>query len=94
MTKEELIEQLADKQHASWACWMQYLFSSCDPNPDGSLTIPCGLVDRWQKQIDTSYSDLSERKKRADRDEVAHILSIIEAYKIQSLTKEERQPIL
>jgi len=94
VTKEELIEQLADKQHAHEACWMQYLFSSCDPNPDGSLTIPCGLVDRWQKQIDTSYSDLSERKKRADRDEVAHILSIIEAYKIQSLTKEERQPIL
>lgn len=29
MTEEELIEQLADKEHDSWARWMRYLFSKC-----------------------------------------------------------------
>jgi hypothetical protein len=30
MDKSELIEQLADKEHASWARWMEYLFSKCN----------------------------------------------------------------
>src|SRR5690349_13503273 len=29
MSREELIERLADKEHASWARWMGYLFSKC-----------------------------------------------------------------
>jgi len=83
MTKEELIEQLADKEHESWALWQQYLFSKCEPNPDGSLTIPYSSVAHWQRQIDTPYAKLSEREKQSDRDEVAHILPIIEEYKKQ-----------
>jgi len=83
MTKEELIEQLSAAEHSSWACWMQYLFSRCEVNPDGSLTIPSGYVAALQKQIDTPYAKLSEREKQSDRDEVAHILPIIEEYKKQ-----------
>ena len=80
MNKQELIEQLADKEHAGWSAYMAYLFSKCEHNPDGSLTIPAGYVASLQIQIDMSYAELSEQEKQYDRDEVSHILPIIEEY--------------
>jgi RyR domain. len=77
--EQELIEQLADKEHASWARWMAYLFSKCGRS-NGSLYIPESLRMHWQQQIDTPYAELSEREKQSDREEVAHILPIIEEY--------------
>jgi hypothetical protein len=89
MTKEELIERLAEKEHASWARWMAYLFSKCERevvtgNPD-DLVIEKDLVRHWQRQIDTPYADLTEREKQSDREEVAHILPIIEEYVTQEV---------
>lgn len=80
MTEQELIEALADKEHASWARWMAYLFSICEKDSDSNVTISGSLVKRWQRQIETPYAELSEREKQSDRDEVAHILPIIEEY--------------
>lgn len=80
MTEDELIEALAEKEHASWARWMAYLFSRCTKNQDGSFTIFTDFAERWGRQIATPYSDLSEQEKQSDRDEVAHILPIIEEY--------------
>ena len=76
--KDVLIEQLADKEHASWARWMAYQFSRCEPLPDGSLVLPFPLVEHWQRQVETPYARLTEREKQSDREEVAHILPIIE----------------
>ena len=78
MTREALIEALASAEHASWARWMRYLFEKCAP--DGSLTLSAEYVVNLRKQIDTAYADLSEYVKQYDRDEVAHILPIIEQY--------------
>jgi len=81
MTKEDLIERLADAEHASWARWMDYLFSQCtQPAHTNYLIIPGLLVERWKRQAATPYADLTEREKQSDRDEVAHILPAIEAY--------------
>jgi hypothetical protein len=80
MTEQELIEALADKEHASWARWMYYLFSQCWKDGNGCMVVPERLVDRWQKQINTPYAELSEQEKQSDRDEVAHILPIIKEY--------------
>jgi hypothetical protein len=85
MKKDELIEQLAEKEHVSWANWMAYFFSKCEHNPDGSLTVPSGYVAALQKQIDASYADLSEQEKQYDKDEVAKILPIIEKYTDEKL---------
>lgn len=90
MTRDELIEQLADKEHASWARWMDYLFSKCEDHFDDEegfsyykgKIIPPDLIEHWQRQIDTPYEQLSEREKQSDRDEVAHILPIIEEYRV------------
>lgn len=84
MTEQEFIEQLADKEHASWARWMDYLFNRCDieRGKDGfRYVIPHELVERWKRQVDTPYAELSEQEKQSDRDEVAHILPIIREYK-------------
>lgn len=80
MTQDELIEQLADKEHASWANWMDYLFSRCPIRADGAAIIPFELVERWKRQVETPYAELSEQEKQSDRDEVAHILPIIDKY--------------
>src|SRR5260370_16684731 len=74
MSEQELIEALADKEHASWARWMHYLFSKCYETYDGNYVIPVELVDRWRKQLNTSYAKLSEQKNKSHREEVAHTL--------------------
>lgn len=81
MDKQELIEALADKEHESWSHWMDYLFSKCEYTSLGSATIPSGLVERWKRQVNTPYAELTEQEKQSDRDEVAKILPFIEAYK-------------
>lgn len=80
MTEQELIEQLADKEHASWARWMNYIFDIGNTNEDGSFVIPVENVSRWVRQANTPYAELSEQEKQSDRDEVAHILPIIREY--------------
>jgi hypothetical protein len=84
MTEQELIEQLADAEHASWSRWMSYLFEKCNKYEDEEgrkcLLIPTELEKHWQRQIDTPYAELSEREKQSDREEVAHILPIIASY--------------
>ncbi len=80
MNEQDLIEQLADKEHASWAHWMDYLFSRCPFTEKGDAIIPRELVQSWKRQIATPYAELSEREKQSDRDEVAHILPIIKEY--------------
>lgn len=47
MDKNELIEQLAEKEHASWAPWMNYVFGLGKTNEDGSLTIQPEFVKKW-----------------------------------------------
>ncbi len=81
MNEQELIEQLADKEHASWAHWMEYLFSKCDMRADGSAVIPGEFARHWQRLVLVPYAYLTEHEKQSDRDEVAHILPIIRAFK-------------
>lgn len=95
MSEQELIEQLADKEHASWAHWMDYLFSKCTYTMHGDAIIPMELALRWKIQANTPYERLSEKEKQSDRDEVAHILPIIRNWKFCPYcdeAKSEEQP--
>jgi hypothetical protein len=89
MNEQELIEQLAAAEHASWSRWMLYLFSKCSIVEDGAgykrYYIPRSLVERWGRQAYTNYEHLSEQEKQSDRDEVAHILPIIDEYLKQAV---------
>lgn len=72
-----LIEKLAEVEHERWSHWQRYLHSNCERARDGSLVIPAHLVDRWESQMNTSYSALSEEEKESDREQVRRYLPII-----------------
>lgn len=72
-----LREKLSEVQHEIWSHWMKYLFSVCEQNGNGSLTIPVDKVKHWQRQMDTPYSDLTEREKDSDREQADKVLTII-----------------
>jgi hypothetical protein len=70
-----LREGLAELAHDRWSHWMSYLFSEGTLNPDGSWTIPVELAERWQRQMNTPYSGLTEAEKASDRLEADRILA-------------------
>lgn len=77
MEYKEFIELLSDYEHDRWSRWQKYLFSKCIPNEDGSLIIPQEFVDRWSRQMNTDYNNLSNEEKESDRKEAIKILNII-----------------
>ena len=77
MRDNEIIEKLAEYEHDRWSRWQKYLFSKCIINEDGSMTIPKEFVERWTRQINTSYIDLSELEKDSDRKEAIRIIDCI-----------------
>jgi hypothetical protein len=74
---ESLMEKLADVEHERWSHWQRYMHSKCQRASDGSLVIPAHLVDRWESQMNTPYSALSEQEKESDREQVRRYLPII-----------------
>lgn len=75
--EQQLIELLAAQAHASWSHWMNYLFSVSERRPDGSVLIPAGRVERWDRQRQTEYALLSEQEKQSDRDQAALYLPLV-----------------
>ena len=73
-----LFEKLAEIEHQRWADWQKYMHSKGIKNEDGSLTIPDHLVAQWEWQIHASYSELSEREKDSDRDQVKRYWDLLE----------------
>lgn len=74
---EGLLEDLAALEHERWAHWQRHLHSQCELLADGSLQIPAGLVQRWERLIHTPYEGLSEAEKESDRDQVRKYLPTI-----------------
>lgn len=72
-----LTEQLATIEHERWSHWQRYVHKQGLRQPDGSLLLPPDLVARWEKQIETKYSDLSEAEKESDRDQVRKYIPLI-----------------
>ena len=78
MTREELIEYLADLEHERWSNWQAYVHNLCIKNEDGSLTIPKEYVDHWNWEIALKYKDLPDNIKESDRKEVYKIMSLFD----------------
>lgn len=77
MKNDDIIELLAAFEHDRWSRWQKYLFNKCIVNEDETLTIPKELVNRWTRQINTDYKDLSEKEKDSDRKEAIRIMECI-----------------
>lgn len=77
----EIREQLAALEHEQWVGWMNYLFEKSIESGDGSVTIPADMVDRWKRQINTPYADLSDSEKESDREIADKVLRILKLSK-------------
>lgn len=74
---EKLREEFAKYAHNQWNGWMKYLFEKGIDNPDGTHTMPKWAVDRWKKQMETPYDELSEQEKDNDRSEADGMIKVI-----------------
>ena len=74
---DDVREQLAAYAHTAWSGWMEYLFKQGTTNPDGSFTIRPGSVERWARQMRTTYWSLPEEERKSDLAEADQILAIV-----------------
>lgn len=80
LESERVVDQLAAIEHRRWAHWQRYVHEQCERRADWSLVIPAALVERWETQIEMSYTDLTEQEKDSDREQVRKYLpTVIEA---------------
>jgi len=75
--ERNLFEKLASIEHERWADWQKYLHSKCTKDSNGNLIIPKELVDRWERQIETPYDELTEKEKDSDREQVKRYWDLI-----------------
>lgn len=90
--EKELREEMAKQEHDRWARWQRYLHSKCTKS-EGFLIIPQNLVERWERQINTAYEDLSEEEKDSDRRETEPYFTIMksEINKVLEGVEKERE---
>ena len=81
--KTDLVETIADFIHDQWSHCMKYMFSQgghtgeprdrfyewCVRNP---------TIKRWERQMNTPYSELSEKEKDSDREWAIKLLKLIQ----------------
>lgn len=73
-------EKLAALCHEQWSGWMKYLFSKCpDYTETGATIINPDYENRWVRQMETPYAELSEAEKDSDRKEADRFLAILSA---------------
>ena len=67
---KELTEKLADLEHQQWSHWTRYFLDNINP------TNKC----KWVFQLETPYSELSEKEKESDRKWAIKVLEIFSEY--------------
>ena len=75
MMSEEYRERIAAVQHEIWSHWMRYLFSVCPPDSFGNGIIPAEKAQRWQRQMNTDYANLTDKERESDRDQADKVLA-------------------
>ena len=74
----ELREKLAAIEHERWADWQKWchkVLRENNPPPEQG-----DILERWDRQIETPYAELSEREKNSDREQVDRYWQLIEAH--------------
>ena len=96
---EEIIDNFANAQHEIWSHWMKYLFTQGWEQPDGTFKIKSIQVEKWKKQMTTSFVELSEEEKESDRNVIKEflqdsILKLVEQAVSASLDNLEKDFVL
>ncbi len=74
----ELREKLAELAHDQWSGWIKYMWCKSKLTVPGNLIIPAWAVDRWWRQANIKYEDLSKKEQESDRTEADKFIAIIE----------------
>lgn len=72
-----LLERLASIEHERWSHWQKFMHERGQRLPDGSLLLPADLIAKWDRLIDTPYSQLTDKEQESDRDQVRRYLPTI-----------------
>ena len=64
-------------EHERWAHWQRYMHEQGKRQPDGSLLLSADLVAKWDRLIDTPYSQLTEKERESDREQVRRYLPTV-----------------
>lgn len=72
----KLREKLADLCHEQWSNWLKYMFSKGTLNQDGSWTMSVELVERWTRQMNVPYAELSKSEQDSDRHEADKFIKV------------------
>ena len=75
--EKEFVEKGADLEHQRWARWQAYCHRILRENCS-SIKLE-EVLARWDRQIATPYSELSEQEKESDRKETRNYLPLLEA---------------
>ena len=51
------LEELADLEHKQWAHWTKHMLDNLTPEN----------IEKWERQCEATYGDLSEKEKESDR---------------------------
>lgn len=72
--KEEtdLVEKLSALEHEQWSHWTKYMLGCMNSNN----------VKRWNSQIATQYSKLSNKEKESDRTWARKVLKLLRDEKV------------
>lgn len=88
---ENLLEKWANIEHERWAKWQKYMHSKMfdvdgiGGEPTGDMILPKEFHKRWERQIATPYSELSEKEKDSDREQVHQYLDDIRQIREQTV---------
>jgi len=67
----DMLEEVADLEHAQWSHWTKYMLDNLTPEN----------IERWRRQIDTPYSELTEKEKDSDREWARKVMYITGNYR-------------
>jgi hypothetical protein len=76
-----MIERLAALEHEQWAHWTKYMLDN----------LTAANIERWKRQIETAYADLTEAEKSSDRvwaQKVLDVMSVFDTPKLHAAIEE------
>lgn len=71
----DIREQLAAIEHERWSDWQTWVHKVINEGVEGTTLEQ--FMERWERQINTPYAELSEAEKNSDREQVDRYLPLI-----------------